>query len=598
MEERTLSSSAVKTTLPVILIASVVQGWTLYGLHHAITSKHWPATDNSWLMALYALATFIPITVELLAEHARKRIFWTILTAIAIGYFYFGWHFGSSVADSTLSRYVDSDWVFSLGFVSVVLWLLLLPFVQTRIETGRWTTYSALFAFAWRNKLALAEAVLFTGLFWLLLMLWQSLFHMLNINFFRDLFDEPIFVYPVTALAFGCALHLIGSIERLTSLVLEQLLNVLKWLAILAGVILTLFTLALASKLPELVFAGQKAIGATWLLWLVAVMVLLLNAAYRDGSVSAPYPRWIAQALRFAVPLTVIVAATAMYALILRARHYGLTVERVWAFVVAGAAFIYSTGYALSALGRERWLAGIARVNIIVAIALIIFIAAALTPLLSPYRLSANSQFRIAQQLPAAAEDEKHNGRSAYDYLRFDAGNYGRKKLEELAHLQNGVNASRIRELAAAALAKSQPYGPASPTDMAAALADLSIYPAGHAVDAALLTQLRSDMSDPSHGFVYARLKKDDMAGLYIDLSGDTQDEFLFLSRNGGLSYEKVAGQWKLRTRFHWVGFAQHWDTARRDLADGNVHAIVPEWKELSIGSYRFRVDEKEFQAD
>jgi hypothetical protein len=34
-----------------------------------------------------------------------------------------------------------------------------------------------------------------------------------------------------------------------------------------------------------LLFTGQKAIGAAWLLWLVAVVVLLLNAAYRDGTV-------------------------------------------------------------------------------------------------------------------------------------------------------------------------------------------------------------------------------------------------------------------------------------------------------------------------
>jgi hypothetical protein len=92
-----------------------------------------------------------------------------------------------------------------------------------------------LFTYAWRNKLVLGEAALFTGLFWLLLFLWQMLFHMLGINYFRELFEEPIFVYPVTSLAFGSALHLIGSIERLTAVVLEQLLNVLKWLGLLAG---------------------------------------------------------------------------------------------------------------------------------------------------------------------------------------------------------------------------------------------------------------------------------------------------------------------------------------------------------------------------
>src|SRR5258708_14892968 len=57
-----------------------------------------------------------------------------------------------------------------------------------------------------------------------------------------------------------------------------------------------------------------------------------------DRAVPQPYPKWIAQFLRGVVPLTVIISLTAVYALWMRRRHYGLTVERVWAFVVAGDA--------------------------------------------------------------------------------------------------------------------------------------------------------------------------------------------------------------------------------------------------------------------
>ena len=234
----------------------------------------------------------------------------------------------------------------------------------------------------------------------MLLVLWQALFHLLRIDFFKELFAEPSFVYPLTCLAFGCALHLIGSIERLTAAVLEQILNLLKWLAVLAGFILTLFTIALVAKLPGLVFTGHKAIGAAWLLWLVALVVLFLNAAYRDGSVAHPYPKWIAQALRVVVPLTVIIAMTALYALCVRTRHYGLTVERVWAFIIAGAALAYVIGYTICAFARGPWLGSTARVNVFTAVALIIVLAATLTPLLSPFRLAAISQFRMAEEHP------------------------------------------------------------------------------------------------------------------------------------------------------------------------------------------------------
>ena len=67
----------------------------------------------------------------------------------------------------------------------------------------RWLGNSIRVAFtnAWRNKLMLAEAVLFTGLFWLLLFLWQALFHLLGIDYFRNLFEEPIFIYPPLGLS-------------------------------------------------------------------------------------------------------------------------------------------------------------------------------------------------------------------------------------------------------------------------------------------------------------------------------------------------------------------------------------------------------------
>ena len=54
--------------MPVILIAAVLQGWALYGLHRAIESNAWPATDQRWLIAFYALAVFVPATVQLLAD--------------------------------------------------------------------------------------------------------------------------------------------------------------------------------------------------------------------------------------------------------------------------------------------------------------------------------------------------------------------------------------------------------------------------------------------------------------------------------------------------------------------------------------------------
>ena len=53
-----------KEKLPLILAASVVQGWALYLLHESIKSHHWPATHHAWLVALYAVTVFVPLTIR------------------------------------------------------------------------------------------------------------------------------------------------------------------------------------------------------------------------------------------------------------------------------------------------------------------------------------------------------------------------------------------------------------------------------------------------------------------------------------------------------------------------------------------------------
>jgi hypothetical protein len=581
--------------LPLILVAAVVQGWVLYGLHRAIVEHGWPATEPRWLLALYAAAVFVPVTLELLADYARSRALWALLALLAAAWFGFGWHHGAAVADQLTDRFASSGECFPLAFELLVLWLLILPFLQLRLASGRWSVdYRALFLDAWRNKITLAEAALFTGLFWLLLFLWQTLFHMLGIDFFRELFEKPLFAYPVTSIAFGCALHLIGSIDRLVQAVLEQILNVLKWLALVAGVLLAAFTVALLPRLSGLVFTGQKAIGAAWLLWLVAVMVLLLNAAYRDGSVERPYPRWIALSLRLAVPLTVIVALTAIYALVVRTGHYGLTVGRVWALIVAGAALAYSGGYSVAALGRGPWLAGIARVNVVVALALIVTIGAALTPVLSPYRLAANSQYAQALGGSSATDSGGPWRLTPFQYLRFDAGRYGRERLKQLAELQNAPNAAGIRELAQHALAQQNAWANEPPrTDLEPLVKAMPVYPAGRALDAQLAATLVAELQKPENSLLRNAPRRS-FAGLYVDLRGDGVEEFVLLSdgAGAGLLLEPHQGQWRLAGRMRGQLASGSWAGVRADLDKGNIAARPTPWRELWVGARKFVVDE------
>ncbi|MET0660171.1 MAG: hypothetical protein ABW110_18670 [Steroidobacteraceae bacterium] len=569
--------------LPIILSAAVVQGWALYGLHVAVEGNHWPATDPAWLLALYALAALTPLTVQMLAASMRLHTTWTFVAALSALFVFFGWHHGAHVVDFSSDRHDFVEQWFPLGFVLGVLWLLTLPFIQARIAHGRWRVpYVALFANAWNNKLVLIEAAGFTGLFWLLLLLWQQLFVMLGIKFFRELFTEPVFIYPVTSLAFGIALHLIGSLERLTQLVLEQVLNVFKWLALVAGVILVLFTVALIPKLPEMFSTGERAISAAWLLWLIAVTVLLVNAAYRDGSIERPYPRFIALALRFAIPLTVVISLTALYALYLRIDRFGFTVDRVWACVVAAAACVYSVGYALAARDRQRWMESIARVNVIVALLLIGVLALALTPVLSPYRIAAASQFaQVLKQWPQAEANRMDN---ALRYLRFSSGAYGAKRLQALAQIEDHPQAAAIRADAKAVLAKKHRYEDGRPpSDVERLVANMIVLPKDRTLEPELLASLKVELARPEVQWMYSNLNAP-LLGVLIDMDGNGTEEFVAVGRQHATVFEKNATAWSSTARLQ--------STSPDGVAvidQEAIRAVRPKWSQLQVGKQTFR---------
>jgi hypothetical protein len=568
--------------LPIILLAAVVQGWGLYGLHQSLVGQHWPATHTPLLLALYAVAIFIPLTLQFLAQHAHQRATWIILAGLTALVGYFGWHTGAMSGRAARDLLQTDEWV-QLAFALVVLWLIALPFIQARLAEGRWRArYPFFFATAWTNKLALAEAFAFTGLFWLLLFLWKSLFNLLGIGFFDALFEAPLFVYPVTAIVFGVALHLIGSVERLTSIVLEQVLSVLKWLALVAGLILALFTIALVAKLPGMFASGQRVIGAAWLLWLVAVTVLLVNAAYRDGTVEQPYPRPIAIALRFVIPLVVIIALTAVIALYLRIQQYGFTVERVWGCIVAAAAVFYSIGYALAAKRSSPWMSSIAQVNIAVAVFMLIVIALTLTPVLSPHRIAANSQYALA--LAERPSDPGTYG-TPLQYLRYNSGVYGTRKLEALAAMDDRPE---LQKDAAAILAQERwSSGPTVDLNVDALLEAMRVYPAESEIDQSLTAQIENDMRNPSIGWQYSTTRGP-LIGVFIDLNDDAADEFVVLADQNAHAYERTADGW--RRAGHFLSPSVPPESVIDILGAQGASTVAPRLRDFRIGPYVFHL--------
>lgn len=414
---------------PTALLVGLVQGLLLWFLHHAVVDGVWPATGPGWWPAFYLMVVLLPPTLLLLWEQRTSRTLQLILGGMAL---FLAFSSRALLGDWPVpGTGEEPDEVVVLGYLLplAAAWLLAVPFLRASLEGGRWPpTYAVLFRSASRSYLTLLESAAVTLLFWGLIGLWSALFLTLGIEWFRDLFTRPGFVYPATCVVFATAVRLVAGSDRLMDGLLDQLLGLLKWLAPLALVILVAFVVALVPRLPTLLASGERVMDSQWLLCLVGALVLLLNAAFRDGESEPGYGRWLAQALRLAPPLMLIVAVTAAYSIIVRSTELGLTPPRIWGLAIAGMAVLSSAGYSYASLRRGPWLGALTRVNPGLVMITVAVLLLALTPVGDPLRWSiANQRARAL----AAATPEAREGPLAF--LRFDAGEDGRRVLAELA---------------------------------------------------------------------------------------------------------------------------------------------------------------------
>ena len=182
-------------------------------------------------------------------------------------------------------------------------------------------------------------------------------------------------------------------------------------------------------------------------------------------------------------------------------------------------------------------------------------------------------------------------GMTPLQYLRFDAGRYGRARLAELARWQTGPHADRIRELAQEALAQKVLWGAVPASDIPAVVAKLRIFPAGRTLDQDLMQELIADLRSPAHGFAYQHFAGDGAAGVFVDLNGDKIDEFVFLASHRGLVYEKRGGRWVFAADIACQCAPGKLDLIG-ELTRGSLAVTTPKWNELTLGGFRFRMNE------
>lgn len=408
-----------------IVLLALLQALALWLVWIGVVND-WPLLGTLGVQVCwYALVLAVPTAMVLSVRRLDDARFWQNAGLVAAAFV----ALSAWVARAaTGAPGLEADRVLSPFAISMAAALFAAgPFLQCRQDHGRWCApYAELFAHAWQNALTVLVAGVFTGICWAVLGLWAGLFKLIGVDLFADLFTETAFIYLATGLFAGLGVLIGRSQSRPVQMMRRLLIAIFTGLYPLLAVIAVLFVATL--PFTGLAPLWETHFAASVLMWLVVAMVVFANAVYQDGHEPVPYPRALRMVSAAGLAVLPVFAVLALVALGLRVGQYGWSVERIWAAIAAAVLTIHAFGYVWAALDpRGRWLARLEPVNVTAALAGLMLVLLANSPVLDPQRIAASSQAqRLLDGRTSAADFD-------VEYLRYLSGRAGHAALRELA---------------------------------------------------------------------------------------------------------------------------------------------------------------------
>ncbi|OYU33406.1 DUF4153 domain-containing protein [Novosphingobium sp. PASSN1] len=342
-------------------------------------------------------------------------------------------------------------------------------------ETGArfYTHYSLHFEESWMRAFQFMLSLVFVGLVWAVLLLGAALFDLIHISALSTLLEKNWFRCPVLGMAFAASVHITDVRPPLLRGMRNLGLTLLGWLLPLVTVLAAAFLLALLVVGVEPLWSTRRA--ASLLLTAASVILVLLNAAYKDGDPAHAPPAVLRWAGRLAGPVMLALALLASWAILLRIGQYGWTAQRVQSAATAAIALLYGAGYAWASADRTTWLKRLERVNVTASFAMLAVLGALLTPLADPDRIAVTSQ--VARLHAGKVTPEKFD----YALLRFQTGRVGTEALAALAKDSNPEIAARAKR-AQASKDRYNYGGEPDPAITEVPFSHAAIYPKGAAL--------------------------------------------------------------------------------------------------------------------
>ncbi|MDQ1920615.1 DUF4153 domain-containing protein [Massilia pseudoviolaceinigra] len=446
-------------------------------------------------------------------------------------------------------------------------------------DRRRLASYATHFDIAWKLFIQLAFSVFFTGALYLAMWLGASLFDLVKIRFLTELMKSSAFLSPLLACAFACALHLTDVRPAIVHGIRGLLLVLMSWLLPVATLLIGGFVLCLPFTGLDALWATRHATVA--LLAAVALLVVLINAAWQNGDMGDSVARVVRFSARIACVLLLPLTAIAIYALGLRVADHGWTSDRIFAAAALLVASFYALGYLYAAIDRGAWLRRVAPVNLAAAYAAITVLLALLSPLADPDRIAVNSQIaRLESGAVSAAEFD-------YKFLKTQSKRYGAAALLKLKEGKTGPQATLAAGHATRTLAESDYY--AGFEEHTVKPGQLSIWPASASLPASF------PLSDweRNTGVPPCLTEGQGRCDVFlIDFDADGKDEIL-MTAIGAFSVpvvfsETPAGKWTLSARLH--GMA-HCPLFVDILKRGDYKLVAPRTRQIEIAGVPLRME-------
>ncbi len=559
---------------PMLLIAAL-QGIWLMLLYQATDAGSWPSENPVWSFPLWTLGLATPVLLLLSLDKGNTRsvalhvgAFSAVLAVLAA---YVGWQ------AEPFGEFPVAGMAFAFGLTVALACFKALMYLQQR-AAGMAMRYDVLFRYSWRNFLTLSLSLLLTCVFWLILQLWAALFHVIGIEFFKNLFEMEWFTIPVLAITHGIGVivfrNLTGVIDGITRL-LQGLMKLLLPLVLLIAVIF----------IAVLPFVGLDALWATrrgtsLLLWLLALILFFVNAVYQDGRGERPYPDFVHRALWVALLTMPIVSALSFYGLYLRLEQHGWTVMRSWAFVVWLLLSLFAVGYTIAVLRqRDRWTAGLARVNTLMGLVVLTIMLLANSPLLDFRKIAVASQLGRVESGQQTLED--------LDYQYFH------RMLARPGYLAAEAIKADIGDSDPGLLSlieRRAPVGAPRPMDGEEFWASMTYRPAGLTVPGGLRERIDIDI-DATH---YYRETTPILTQADLDDDGDYEYALIVAGEDYLRSmslYYRENGDWR-RANLTFSRGTQYRQSVLDTIRQGEVATSTPRFKQLRIGDYVFTAEE------